>query len=189
MSRRKPPPTEEELALWQTVTRSVAPLKRKPPAKAEPAEEPAPPKKAEKPEKPAPAVRLAVPPAKPRPPKPPALAPLDRRTLSRVNRGALSVDARIDLHGMTQAAAHGRLVDFLGGAQASGARLVLVITGKGRNGNGEGERERGVLRRLVPIWLASHELRPVVVGFDEAGRALGGAGALLVRLRRPQGRS
>ena len=29
MSRRKPPPTEEELALWQTVTRSVAPLAAK----------------------------------------------------------------------------------------------------------------------------------------------------------------
>ena len=60
-----------------------------------------------------------------------------------------------------------------------------MITGKGRNG-GEGEATRGVLRRLVPIWLASAELRAVVVGFDEAGRAHGGAGALYVRLRRVQ---
>ena len=86
---------------------------------------------------------------------------------------------------MTQAAAHSRLIDFLFGTQASGAKLVLVITGKGRNG-GEGEATRGVLRRLVPIWLASAELRAVVVGFDEAGRAHGGAGALYVRLRRVQ---
>ncbi len=75
-------------------------------------------------------------------------------------------------------------MDFLGGAQASGAKLALVITGKGKNGDGD----RGILRRLVPIWLASPELRPVVVGFDEAGRAHGGAGALLVRLRRAQRR-
>ncbi len=179
MSKRKPP-ADDDMALWQSVTRSVAPLRRRPPAEKKPADEAPAPKKAEKP---APAPRPATAAPKPKPPRPPALAPLDRRTLSRINRGALSIDARIDLHGMTQAAAHHRLIDFLQGAQASGAKLVLVITGKGKNG---GEGERGVLRRLVPIWLASHDLRPVVVGFDEAGRAHGGGGALLVRLRRPQ---
>ncbi len=178
MSRRRPPASDEDMALWSQVTRSVAPLRRKPPATAEPGEDEAP--QPRKPQKPAPAPRATAPP--PPKAKPPALAPLDRRTLSRVNRGALSIDARIDLHGMTQAAAHNRLIDFLRGAQASGAKLVLVITGKGNNGGGEGTR--GILRRLVPIWLASHELRSVVVGFDEAGRAHGGAGALLVRLRR-----
>ena len=183
MSRRKPPPSDEELALWQQVTQSVAPLRPQPLAEAKPAEEePA----AKKPAKPAQRPSPPPPRAKPpRPPKPPALAPLDRRTLSRVNRGTLTIDARIDLHGMTQAAAHGRLMDFLNGARASGARLVLVITGKGRN-CGEGEETRGVLRRLVPIWLASAELRAVVVGFDEAGRAHGGGGALYVRLRRAE---
>jgi DNA-nicking Smr family endonuclease len=183
MSRRRAHPSAEELALWQDVARSVAPLRPKSTATAkadEPAEKPKPAAKPAKPTRlppPAPTPKTSV-------PNPPALAPLDRRTLSRVNRGALSIDARIDLHGMTQAAAHVRLMDFIGGAQASGARLVLVITGKGKNGEGD----RGILRRLVPIWLASPELRPVVVGFDEAGRAHGGAGALLVRLRRAQRR-
>jgi DNA-nicking Smr family endonuclease len=183
MTRRRKPPSEEELALWLEVARTVEPLKPRKPARAAPAEEPPPATMPEKPRKPAP---LPRPPAaaaeKPKPPRPPALAPIDRRTLARVNRGATSIDARIDLHGMTQAAAHSRLNDFLNGAQASGARLVLVITGKGKNGDGD----RGVLRRLVPIWLSAHELRPVVVGFEEAGRSHGGAGALLVRLRRPQ---
>jgi DNA-nicking Smr family endonuclease len=181
VSRRKPPPSEEDLALWDTVTRSVAPLKRRKPPKTKPPDEPA---AVTKPDPPASPPRVAQPAPKAKPAKPPALASLDRRTLSRVSRGALSIDARIDLHGMTQAAAHSRLIDFLHGAQASGARLALVITGKGKPGNGEGER--GVLRRLVPIWLAAHELRSVVVGFDEAGRPHGGAGALYVRLRRPQ---
>ncbi len=178
MSRRKPP-SAEDLALWDNVTRSVAPLKRRKPAATKPAAEASEPPG---PERPAPPVASPPAPAKPKPARPPALAPIDRRTLARVNRGAVAIDARIDLHGMTQAAAHSRLIDFLGGARASGARLVLVITGKGKNGDGGGER--GILRRLVPIWLASAELRPVVVGFDEAGRAHGGAGALLVRLRR-----
>jgi len=173
------------MALWQSVTRSVKPLRRKPPAKAKPAEEA---QATKTPAKPASAPRPAAPPAKPKPPRLPALAPIDRRTLNHVNRGTVAIDARIDLHGMTQARAHDRLIDFLRGAQASGARLVLVVTGKGNNG-GDSEGTRGILRRLVPIWLASHELRSVVVGFDEAGRAHGGAGALLVRLRRPQRQS
>ena len=178
MSRgRKPTPSEEDMALWEHVTRSTAPLRqaRKPAARAGPAE-PAKTKEAGA------AMRSPVPRQATAPSRAPALSPLDRRTMSRINRGALAIDGRIDLHGMTQAAAHRRLIVFLRDAQESGARLVLVITGKGRSG-GAGD-ERGVLRRMVPVWLASADLRPLVVGFDEAGRAHGGAGALYVRLRR-----
>jgi DNA-nicking Smr family endonuclease len=42
-----------------------------------------------------------------------------------------------------------------------------------------------VLRRMVPEWLARPDLRDLVVGFEEAGRRHGAAGALYVRLRRP----
>jgi DNA-nicking Smr family endonuclease len=81
-------------------------------------------------------------------------------------------------------AAHHRLRAFLAARQAAGAKLVLVITGKGRGGDAPpiGE-ERGVLRRMVPMWLASAELRPYVVGYEAAGRAHGGEGALYVRIR------
>jgi DNA-nicking Smr family endonuclease len=41
-----------------------------------------------------------------------------------------------------------------------------------------------VLRRAVPLWLALPELRPLVIGFEEAASAHGGAGALYVRIRR-----
>jgi DNA-nicking Smr family endonuclease len=34
------------------------------------------------------------------------------------------------------------------------------------------------------MWLAAPRLRPIVVGFDEAGPTHGGGGALYVRLRR-----
>ena len=81
---------------------------------------------------------------------------------------------------MRQERAFAVLVSFLRHAQARGARIVLVITGKGR----EGEEGRGVLRQAVPGWLARPDLRDLVVGFEEAGRRHGGAGALYVRLRR-----
>ena len=46
-------------------------------------------------------------------------------------RGALEPEARIDLHGMTEAVAHRALATFIRGAAARGCRLVLIVTGKG----------------------------------------------------------
>lgn len=92
------------------------------------------------------------------------------------------IDARIDLHGMTQTRAHRALSDFLRRAHADGLTFVLVITGKGRSG--ESESERGVLRRQVPQWLSLPEFRTLVVGFEEAHIGHGGEGALYVRIRR-----
>lgn len=182
MSRRKRPPTGEELELWRKVTDTVTPLAKPPPEPdAEPPTPPAPPQAKPKAKPKAPAAPIVVPP-KPRPPQPPTLAPIDRRTRLRLGRGTVAIDRRIDLHGMTQAAAEERLRRFLVDAQADGAKVVLVITGKGKPG-ATGE-ERGVLRRVVPMWLAAPYLRPVVVGFDEAGPTHGGAGALYVRIRR-----
>ncbi len=181
---RKGAPTPDELRLWRQVTESIAPLGRRPPAVEASEEEPekkppkAPPRTVRAPSKPPTAAR-----------QPPALSPIDRRTASRLTRGTVTIDARIDLHGMTQAAAHGRLARFLAAAQADGARMALVVTGKGRPASeaADGDRERGVLRRVVPMWLASAEMRPFVVGFGEAGPTHGGAGALYVRIRRRRG--
>ncbi|WP_204271303.1 hypothetical protein, partial [Escherichia coli] len=71
----------------------------------EPAEEVAPPvpKVARKP---AAAAKVAPPPV----PPPPPLAPLERRLRQRLSRGKAEVDARLDLHGLTQETAHRRLL-------------------------------------------------------------------------------
>jgi DNA-nicking Smr family endonuclease len=123
-------------------------------------------------------------PAKPAvPPLAPPLAPLGRRMRTRVARGKEAIDARIDLHGLTQAQAHSALLHFLRDAQARDARLLLVITGKGSKNLGRGS-EPGVLRRQVPQWLALPEFRSFVVGFEDAHIAHGGEGALYVRVRR-----
>lgn len=119
----------------------------------------------------------------PKRPQPLLLAPLDSKSRRRLKRGQNALDATLDLHGLTQAAAHSRLIGFLHQAQAGGARFVLVITGKGKAVNAE-TGERGILRRMVPIWLSGPELASLVAGFDEAATPHGGAGALYVRLRR-----
>jgi DNA-nicking Smr family endonuclease len=112
----------------------------------------------------------------------PGLSPILRREKQKLARGHTAVDARIDLHGMTQAEAHGALRRLLHRSQANGAKFVLVITGKGVPS--AARRERGVLRRQVPMWLALPEFRRYVLGFDVADTAHGGEGALYVRLRR-----
>lgn len=187
--RRRRPLNQEERALWEHVTSSVKQMRPAPKRKPKPAEPPAPePVVIE--EKPAKVAKVratpvaVVPP--PKPPGPPPLAPLEPKMRRRLSRGA-EVDARLDLHGLTQAAAHSRLNGFLRGAQGAGYSLVLVITGKGDAGFSLSGQGRGVLRRLVPQWLSAPDMRTIVVGFETASRTHGGEGALYVRVRRIRG--
>jgi DNA-nicking Smr family endonuclease len=116
----------------------------------------------------------------------PPLAPLERKLRTRLKRGQQPIEGVIDLHGMRQDEAHGALISFLHRSSGRGARMVLVVTGKGGGGRGLDDhfQERGVLRRNVPHWLRMPELRPLVMGFEEAEANHGGVGALYVRLRR-----
>lgn len=179
--RRKRALSDEERALWEAVAKQTKPLRKKPRAAkaAQDAEAPAVTKAA--PAEPPPAAKTARMVKSAPPPSPPPLAPLGRRERSQPSRGRKEIDARLDLHGMTQNRAHRVLRDFLHHAHADGLTFVLVITGKGKTG---AEAERGVLRRAVPQWLALPEFRAMVVGFEEAHIGHGGAGALYVRIRR-----
>ena len=112
----------------------------------------------------------------------PPLAALGRREKSSLSRGKKEIEARIDLHGMTQVGAHLALLNFLHRAHRDGLTFVLVITGKGRTVGPDSER--GILRRQVPLWLSLPEFRTLVVGYEEAGISHGGEGALYVRVRR-----
>jgi DNA-nicking Smr family endonuclease len=178
--RRKRSLSEEERALWESVAKQIKPLRKKPRAAKPEAIAPAPvPKPVAFPKPPASAKILRA--AKPEVPAAPPLAPLGRRERSQLSRGKKQIDARLDLHGMTQTRAHHALSGFLHRAHHDGLTFVLVITGKGKVG---AESERGVLRRQVPHWLSLPEFRSLVVGFEEAHIGHGGEGALYVRIRR-----
>jgi DNA-nicking Smr family endonuclease len=173
--------SDDERALWKTFARSITPLRSPVKSAGSPIEPPV-----TIPAKPR-AERSTVATRRIPSPKSPPLAPLERRLKRRVARGREPIEARLDLHGMTQVQAHGALLRFLRLAQSDGAKTVLVVTGKGSGGrsrNGERDGERGVLRRQVPMWLALPEFRLFVVGFDDAHAGHGGEGALYVRLRR-----
>ena len=164
----------QERRLWDEITRSVRPLKRRMAAAPTPAAIQASPPGAAAPTR-EPAQKRAPQPRAPMP------EPLHRRDRLRLARGRQTIDARLDLHGKTQAQAHAALMRFLRRAQADGATFVLVITGKGSD-----ENARGVLRRQVPLWLKLPEFAVYVSAFEEAHVSHGGEGALYVRVRRPR---
>jgi DNA-nicking Smr family endonuclease len=182
--RRKRALSHEELALWESVARQVKPLRKRATVKAQHdseteqvAKPPAVTRKTERAR-----AEPLVPAIIPKLPAHPPLVALGRRERSHLARGRKEIEARLDLHGMTQTRAHRALLNFLARCSDDGMSFVLVITGKGRASIAD--PERGVLRRQVPHWLGLPEFRSLVIGFEEAHIGHGGEGALYVRVRR-----
>jgi DNA-nicking Smr family endonuclease len=186
MTRRRL--SDEEAVLWQGVTRSISPLRRLSKPRSEPVAtettRSATKTRTTTASKSAGKPAVAAPAASPKPVSPPPLVPLARKLKQRIARGSHDIDGRLDLHGLTQAEAYDALLHFLRGRQVRGAKVVLVITGKGARGGGDPHGERGVLKRMVPLWLRLPELRAFVIGFESAAIGHGGEGALYVRLRK-----
>jgi DNA-nicking Smr family endonuclease len=105
----------------------------------------------------------------------------------RLVRGRIGIDATLDLHGMRQEEARAALGRFVPARVARGDRTLLVITGKGLKKTDDLQiLDRGVLRAMLPVWLAEPALAPLVAGWDAAAQEHGGEGAFYVRLRRAQ---
>jgi len=174
--------SHEDRILWGRVARSVAPLPGKSVEELAREEEDF----AALLDPPRPAARLQkVEPQEPsatKQPKPAARHGIDLPTRTKLAKGRLPIEGKVDLHGLTQSEAHSLLLSFLHRAYADGRRHVLVVTGKGSSLGSE-----GVLRRAVPAWLATPPFRALVGGHEEAARRHGGSGALYIRLRRMGG--
>ena len=85
---------------------------------------------------------------------------------------------RLDLHGLGVRDALAATERFLEEARAAGVRAVRIVYGKGRHSPGG----RGVLREVVPRWLAT-DGRRFVVRADPEPDAWGEDAAIVVRLR------
>ncbi|MEI8393974.1 MAG: Smr/MutS family protein [Rhodospirillaceae bacterium] len=193
--RRERLPSPDELSLWRLAMRDAVPLHPQPvvtpsvpvcvgPVTASPVPvQPAPPSPSPPPS-PLPLPIVVAPPrGLARTTLPPLevghCAGIDRRTDERLRRGRLVVEARIDLHGLTQSVAHDTLLHFLEASYRVGRRCVLVITGKGPVSQGG-----GVLRQSVPRWLSEPGLRRLIVAVHRAQPFDGGDGALYVLVKR-----
>jgi len=157
----------EERIVWNRVARTVAP-RRRPHGKG--AAKPAPTASREEF-----AAMMRLPPLAVKREATPT-GPVPHNDAKSIRKGRVAIDARIDLHGMTQMEAKKALSSTLMRAAKRGHRCVLVITGKG-------PRLDGVLRTNLPGWLAGAELRPLVTTYAQAHARHGGAGAWYVFLR------
>ena len=187
---------EDEHALWQEVMRDVhRPRRRRKTATGH--EKTKIKQAAEKP-----AAKIAAAPVKPAVPTQiakvvRAVPGLDGSTADRLRRGKVEPEATLDLHGMTQATAHGRLVTFIRRSSDAAKRCVLVVTGKGTAGRPDpdggaafvmsGPTRGGVLQAMVPRWLQEGDVKSMVSGVQTANPKHGGDGALYVYLRRRKG--
>ena len=185
----------DDRTLWEHVASSVTPLKgkRKTTKSADAdggadvaAKKPAPKKTSTK-SKPAPAATpqrstrdvAAKTPAAASPGGARGVAGFDRATETKLRKGQLAIEGKIDLHGMTQDEAYRALTRFIVRAHAQHKRTVLVITGKGRVTQGG-----GVLRRLLPMWVNEGDLKSCVLACTPAAIKDGGDGAFYLRLRK-----
>jgi DNA-nicking Smr family endonuclease len=178
--------TADDKAVWKKITKTIAPLENRPPAK--PLAKIKPhytdhharelPMEWQLSKGPVPETHI------------------DRKTQRRLSSGHKDIDRVIDLHGNTSDVAYARLKREIVSSIKLGHRCLLIITGKGGKRVAQAEsasvpyRKRddfdsgtGVLKRLVPEWLKSAELSPFVISYDSAHKSHGGDGALYVMLR------
>lgn len=114
-------------------------------------------------------------------------AQIDARTATRLKRGQIPIEGRIDLHGMFQKDAKIALTRFILGAHAKGLRCVLVITGKGKlilDGEQVAENTPGKIKRSFKGWLKEDPLASIVLKAQVSQIKDGGEGAYYVLLRR-----
>ena len=97
--------------------------------------------------------------------------------LVKLRRGHFTVDAEVDLHGLTGAEAKAALRGFIGEATARRMSCVRVIHGKGRRSGPRGP----VLKNVVNHWLQRSD---DILAFGSARGVDGGSGAVYVLLKR-----
>ena len=101
---------------------------------------------------------------------------ISEAVLLKLRRGHYSVEAELDLHGMTGAEAKAAMRDFLTEAVNRRLSCVRIIHGKGRGSGPRGP----VLKNVVNQWLQRIDN---IQAFGSARQVDGGSGAVYVLLR------
>ncbi len=105
---------------------------------------------------------------------------LDPRVVKRLRRGAYSVQANLDLHGMDLVRAKEATRAFILASLRAGHRCVRVVHGKGMHSKSVGP----VIKEHIKQWLTRGSVGRCVLAFTSAPRSDGGTGAIYVLLRR-----
>lgn len=99
------------------------------------------------------------------------------RLFNQLRAGQLTIDAELDLHGMTISIAHHELADFIHQCRQERIRCVRIIHGKGWGS----KHNQPVLKTKLNAWLQQEDN---VLAFCSTPIEDGGTGAVYVLLRR-----
>jgi DNA-nicking Smr family endonuclease len=109
-----------------------------------------------------------------------SVAGLDQQILRKLRRGDYSIQAHLDLHGLSKIDAKEQVEVFLRASQLKGHRCVLLVHGRGLHS----KDQIPVLKGSLETWLSRGRISKSVLAFATAQPHDGGAGAVYVLLRR-----
>ncbi len=101
---------------------------------------------------------------------------IQHRTLSKLKKGQMPIEARLDLHRLTGDEAVAESTHFIEQCLEQQLRTVLIVHGKGQFSAGKGP----VLKNLLNIWLRE---QAHVLAFSSSRPKDGGTGAVYVLLK------
>ena len=99
------------------------------------------------------------------------------KTFRTLQRGAIPIEATLDLHRRTSVEAYDEFQAFIERAKLKQQRSVLIVHGKGLSSSAQ----KPILKSLVYEWLLEHR---EVLAFHSAKPKDGGTGAVYVLIRR-----
>ena len=106
--------------------------------------------------------------------------PEGRRWIGSLRKGRFSVQAHLDLHGLSATEAKKAFEDFIHSSLKQGHGCVRVVHGRG-NHSQEG---RPRLKERLSKWLDTRRMSRCVIAYASARLSDGGGGALYILLRR-----
>ena len=112
---------------------------------------------------------------------------IDKKVYAKLKSGKMAPEEKLDLHGMKYETAYNSVRSFIFESFERGARLLLIVTGKGQKQYSSKkwfDGDIGILRKSLPNWLESDELRPIILNVSSAHISHSGSGAYYVYLKK-----
>ena len=101
---------------------------------------------------------------------------LQQKTVSKLKRGQIAIEARLDLHKLTASEAIHAAEDFLEACRLRDCRSVIIVHGKGNMS----QHDKPILKNIVIEYLRENQN---VLAYQSAQPRDGGTGALYVLIR------
>jgi len=114
------------------------------------------------------------------------ISAMDKANGTRLRKGKIRPQARLDLHGFTAEQAFNALKKFIIREYNKATKCVIIVTGRGRavmDEFGHLSINNGVLYGEIGKWLNYPDIRGYIVSFTPAADFDGGEGAVYVYLR------